>query len=150
MNWTQITDTAVNATKDATLLANVRSRATEAGVGDPFPEIAADVVSTIRARISVGNTLDADPTKIPKSLKGVALRMIVRRLKDYIQFSLTEIESNDARDDASYLNRITDDKIRFESPDTPAGDAEMQQGSTIEVQTAARPYANRHTMNGLL
>jgi len=149
-NWTPITEESVKATKASTILAKVRAMASAQGDADPLPEMIADVVATIRASISVGNTLDVDQAKIPTSLKGLALRMVVRRVKDFCQLSLTEDERKQADDDRSYLNRIADHKIRFEAPDTPAGSAEMQSAGGVDVITASRRFADRETMNGLL
>ncbi len=149
-NWTTITDAAVTASKNGLLLAKVRSTASTQGIGDPLPEIVADVVATIRARCSTGNQLDADPSKIPNSLKGLALRMITRSLKDWIQMPLTADESKKAEEDSSYLNRIMDNKVRFETPDTPSGGAEMQSAGSIEITNVSDRFASRQTMNGLL
>jgi hypothetical protein len=76
--------------------------------------------------MSVANVLDADPTKVPNSLKGLAVRMIIRGLKARIELPLTDDERAEQKEDASYLNRIGDLKLRFETPDNPAGAAEMQ------------------------
>lgn len=150
MNWTNITDAAVNATKSAVVLANVRKLAAAQGAADPLPEMIADVIATLRASISTGNTLDVDTTKIPNSLKGLALRMIVRRLKDYCQMALTADERTQAEEDRSYLNRISDNKLRFELPDSPAGSGEMQHGSELDLISVSRRHATRGNMNGLL
>jgi hypothetical protein len=149
MNWTAIDATAVKTAKNAVFLDTARSIATAHGDGDPLPEMIADVVATIRAAVSTGNALDADTTKIPNSLKGMAVRMVVRRLKDYIQQPLTTDELKQADDDRSYLNRIIDGNIQFEKPDTSAGDAEMQEVGGLEQITGDGTVATRDTMKGL-
>ena len=149
-NWTTITDTAINASRNAAYLTELRDMASTNGYADPFPELVSDVVSQIRARISTGNTLDVDPTKIPNSLKGLALRMLGRAIKSALPVALSEDERTEAKDDLSYLNRITDEKIRFELPDSPAGTAEKQSGEGISVVSGSRPFATRRTMDGLL
>ena len=149
-NWTNISEAAVMATKNGTLLSKVRDMAASQGQSDPLGEMIADVVATIRARCSTGNQLDADSAKIPNSLKGVALRMITRSLKGWLEFPLTPDESKKAEEDASYLNRIMDNKVRFEMPDTPAGGAEMQNAGSIEITNVSERFASRQTMSGLL
>jgi hypothetical protein len=125
-NWTSITTASVKTAKISSYIATAQSAAAARGEADPLPEIIADVVAQIRASISVGNRLDADPTKIPNSLNGLAKRMIIRQVKDYINSELKPSEAKQADQDLSYLNRIVDHKIRFEIPDSPADSAEQQ------------------------
>lgn len=132
-NWTIIDETAVRTGKLAVFIDAMQARAAAATQPDPLPEMISDVVATIRAALSTGNTLDQDTTKIPNSLKGLALRLINRRVKGYLDRELTSEETAQANDDRGYLNRIMDQKIRFETPDDPAGSAEMQGGSSIQV-----------------
>ena len=150
MNWTTITEAAVKTAKTSLVLAKVRSMAAQAGDADPLPEMIADVVATLRAACSTGNQLDVDTTKIPNSLKGLALRMIVRSLKDYLQMPLTQDERDKAAEDLSYRNRISDQKMRFETPDNAAATGEMQSAGSIEISTVNKPFAGRQNMNGLL
>lgn len=125
-NWIAINEAAVRTGKITVFVDAMQARATADGEADPLPEYIADVSATLRAAISVGNDLDFDPTKIPSSLKGLALRLITRRIKDYLEQPLSTDELKQADDDRSYLNRIIDDKIRFEAPDTPGGGDQIQ------------------------
>ena len=112
----------------------------------------ADAVATLRAAISTGNSLDADTTKIPRSLLGIGIRMVVRRMKDYLEIEMTPGEQKQADDDRSYLNRIIDSNIQFETPDTNAGSGEMQGGVGFEQvtgKTAQRTDYTREGMSGL-
>ena len=149
MNWTAITETSVKSAKNSTILARVRSLAAQSGDADPLTEIIADTVATLRAACSTGNQLDIDTTKIPNSLKGLALRMIIRALKDYLQVPLTQDERDKATEDSSYRNRISDQKMRFEIPDQAAA-GEMQSAGSLDVVTVNIPFAGRQNMNGLL
>ena len=142
-NWTAITDTIVKTGKTTTFLTSVQSLAASRSEADPLPEMIADVTATIRGAASNGNRLDVDATKIPNSLKGLALRMILRRLKDYLEYALTPDEVKQAADDSSYLNRIIDEKIRFELPDTPGTD-EMQVSPSIQVG-----HTNKDTLDSI-
>ena len=149
MNWTAITEASVKSAKNSIILTRVRALASQAGDVDPLPEIIADTVATLRAACSTGNQLDVDTTKIPNSLKGLALRMIIRSLKDYLQVPLTQDERDKATEDSSYRNRISDQKMRFEIPDQAAA-GEMQSAGSLDVVTANIPFAGRQNMNGLL
>lgn len=150
-NWTAIDLTAVKTGKNTLLLTSVQDLATSRGEADPSAEMIADVTARIRAAISTGNQLDLDATKIPNSLKGLALRMITLRLKDYLDVDLTALEGKQADEDRSYLNRINDDKLRFETPDAPAGNAEMQAGAALDTITSTNRHRyTRHGLEGLL
>lgn len=118
---------------------------------DPVTEAIADAVSRVRGAISTGNELDADPTKVPNSIKGLTIRIALFALMERIGYALTEDQRDTRRNDNSYLLRINDSKIRFERPDNPAGDAEMQIGSGIDTVTKTnREHFTRKGMDGLL
>lgn len=142
-NWTAITEEAVRTGKISIFLDTVQSLATAATEADPLSEMIADVVARIRASVSTGNRLDQDTSKIPNSLKGVALRMITRRLKDYCQQPLTSDELAQQKDDQSYLQQIITEKVRFELPDTPGTD-EMQVSPAIQVG-----HTNKDTLGSI-
>lgn len=151
-NWTAITANDIRTGKNTALLDAVQGLADSRSEADPLPEMIADVVATLRGAISTGNRLDSDTTKIPNSLKGIAIRMVVRRLKDYLDVEMTPAEQKQADDDRSYLNRIVDAKIQFEQPDTSGGDAEMQSTKGFEQvtgQTTERTDFTREGMSGL-
>jgi hypothetical protein len=111
-------------------------------------EAIADVTARIRSAVSAGNALDIDPTTIPKSLKGMAVRMIIALAKAHIEYAMTADEKTLQTDDSSYLRRIIDEDLKFEAPDNPAGSAEMQSPAPIEFQSH-RPQANYKNLQGL-
>ena len=108
-----------------------------------------NAVGRIRGAASVGNLLDRDTTKIPRSLKGLALRMVMYALREFIEFALTDDQRDTKRDDNSYLIRISDDKIRFEEPDDAAGSAEMQPGGLFRIVDSRPRQLTRDTLQGL-
>jgi hypothetical protein len=124
-NWTTIADSDLNDAKHAAIIAAAQSLGTTEGE-NPVPGVTQEVISRIRAMMSVANVLDANALAVPNSLKGLAVRMIIRALKTRIELSLTDDERAEQKEDASYLNRIGDLKLRFEMPDNPDGSAEMQ------------------------
>jgi hypothetical protein len=148
-NWTAITIDSLKAAGHAAIV----DTADTAGVGgvDPVAESISDAVSRVRAACSTGNQLDIDATTVPNSLKGLTIRLALFALMERINFPLSEDQRETRRNDNSYLIRISNDKLRFENPDTPAGDAEMQQGAGIDTvtRTDRRPYTRRG-MDGLL
>jgi hypothetical protein len=142
-NWTPIVQADISGSKIGDYLT--------AALADGFdlPGTIADVVSRIRSAVSKGNVLDADPTKIPNSLKGLARSMVVLRMKDFLDQSLTDTDKVLAQQDNSYLIRICDERLKFEQADNPAGSAEMQSPAPIQVVTSHRPVANYRNLHGL-
>ncbi len=148
-NWTSITIDSLKASGHSAIIDAAQS----AGIGDvdPVAESIADAVSRVRAACSTGNQLNADTTTVPNSLKGLAIRIALFALMERINYPLSDDQRDSRRNDNSYLLRINDDQLKFENPDTPAGDAEMQPGADIETvtRTDRRPYTRRG-MDGLL
>jgi hypothetical protein len=148
-NWTPITIDNLKAAGYGFIVDQARTKAT--GGIDPATEAIADVVSKIRGACSAGNQLDADPAKVPNSLKGMTVRMAFFALMERLQLPLNEDQRDTKRNDNSYLLRINDNKIHFETPDVPAGSAEMQKGDSMETitHTPRKPFT-REGMDGLL
>ena len=148
-NWTSITIDTLKAAGHAAIIEAAQT----AGIGgvDPVAESIADAVSRVRAACSTGNQLDADTTKVPNSVKGLAIRIALFALMERINYPLTEDQRDTRRNDNSYLLRISDDQLKFELPDTAAGNAEMQRGADMDTvtRTNRRPYTRRG-MEGLL
>jgi hypothetical protein len=148
-NWTSITIDALKAAGHSAII----SAAQTAGVGgvDPVAESIADAVSRVRAACSAGNQMDADPTTVPNSVKGLTIRIALFALMDRIGFPLGEDQRDTRRTDNSYLLRISADKLRFEIPDHADGNAEMQPTADMDIVTSTRrlPYT-REGMEGLL
>ena len=147
-NWTIITIDDLKATGHGAVIDAAQT--TAVGNTDPVIESIADAVSKIRGAISVGNSLDRDAAKIPNSLKSLAARIALFALCERIQFALTDDQRDTKRNDQSYLNRIIDEKIRFERPDNPAGSAEMQQGMSVGIITSTPRQASRSQLSGLM
>jgi len=148
-NWTTITEDNLKASGHSAIVEAAQT----AGIGgvDPVAESIADAVSRVRAACSTGNQLDADPTRVPNSLKGLAIRLALFALMERINFPLGEDQRETRRIDNSYLLRIGDDQLKFELPDTADGNAEMQRGTDIDTvtRTNRHPYT-RKGMDGLL
>jgi len=148
-NWTNITEEDVRTAGLSTFLEAMRKQASTRGENDPLPSKIADAVATLRAAVSVGNDLDMDESKIPNSLRGLCLRMILRRIKAYLEYNLRPDELQQAKDDQSYINRISDAKISFETPDDPGGSGQMQGPENLDFSVSPL-VATRDTLGGLL
>jgi len=150
MNWLSLNLDLVKASGNASVIASALQKATQSGNAvDPVADAIENAVGRIRGAVSVGNLLDRDTTKIPKSLKGLAVRMVMYGLHEFLHYELDQDQRDTKRDDNSYLIRISDDKIRFEEPDEPAGSAEMQPGGLVQVVDFRPRQLTRDSMRGL-
>ncbi|MGB8355779.1 MAG: hypothetical protein WCD79_17910 [Chthoniobacteraceae bacterium] len=140
-NWITLNSDDLIAAKHSTLINALRTSG--AGVNDPVVEAIAEVTATVRAAVSAGNALDADTTKIPASWRGRAVRMIVRLLKSRIEYPESAGEQRQAQEDAAFLTRSIDQKLRFEAPDNPDASAEMQPPPTPRIRRRRRLYSFR-------
>jgi len=148
-NWTSITIDSLKTAGHGAIVDAAQS----AGIGgvDPVAESIADAVSRVRGACSTGNQLDTDATKVPNSLKGLTIRLALFALMERIGFPLSEDQRDTRRNDNSQLLRINDDHLRFELPDVPAGNAEMQPGADMDTITHTnRRHYTRQGMDGLL
>jgi hypothetical protein len=130
-NWTIITADDLKAAGFGLIVD--KAQTTAVGSVDPVAYVIADAVA--RVRRSLGRrVLDLDPTKVPNSLKGLTVRLAIYALMQRIRLTLTEDQRKSRDYDNSDLLRLADDtKITVETPDNPAGSAEMQQTVTSET-----------------
>ena len=140
-NWTAIARDDLKAAANG----NVVDRAGAAAVGgvDPVAEETANAVARIRRACQRGNILDVDPTKIPKSLKAVTVRLVIWALMERIRLPLTDDQKDTRRNDNSDIIRLSDGKERVESPDNPSGDAEMQGVASPDIQRRRNEFNSR-------
>ena len=136
--WTTITTADLNATKLAPLMSALRTAALADGQADPVDAIKATVIDRIRRMISAcrSNTVDADTTKIPESLKALACRMIVREAKDRLEIELTDTEKESWRVDEKELLAISRCEIPIETSDNATAPEvqSTQPGPTISAR----------------
>lgn len=121
MNWISITPDDLNDTKVAGLVTACRTKALGLGQTDPAPRIIENAVARIRSEIKgcAVNVLDQDAAKIPKDLKPLAMRMIVRELQSRLLIELKDDEREEWRQDIRYLERIARCEIPVLAPDDP-------------------------------
>ena len=130
--WITLTVTDLPVAKVSALVDQLGSAALGTGQANPLPEIIANVTARIRAEIAAGGktTLDAVATKIPPSLKSLALRMVLRegqsRLNALGALPLADDEKEEWRQDIRYLERIADGDITVEATDNPESSPTVQ------------------------
>ena len=147
-NWTVITEDDLKSFVLAAYIEQARTLAP--GANDPVVEFIADAVASVRAAVSTGNALDADPTKVPNSLKGVTVRHAAFALLQRIGVSLSPDQVDSRKEDRSRLNRISDDKVEVEKADNVApGSAEMQTGPAVDIINPPRQRTSRERTSGL-
>ena len=78
------------------------------------------------------------------------MRIALFALMERIQLALSDDQRDTRRNDQSYLNRIIDEKIRFEKPDEAGGSAEMQPGMSVGIITSTKRQAGRSQLSGLM
>lgn len=146
MNWTQITADDLKATGLGFVIDKAQTAAT--GGTDPIAEAIEDSVARVRRAIT-GSSLDVDQTKVPKSLKGVAVRMALFQLMGRLRLPLSADQAKSRDADNSDLLRISDKKIPVEKPDTDGGTAEMSPMGGVDAVNVPRRQTGRERTSGL-
>lgn len=132
MNWITITLADLPVAKADALVNALRTAALGAGQVDPMPEVITNATNRIRMEIAAGGrtVLDADATKIPPSLKSLAVRMVLRegqgRLNALGGLPLSEDERQESKDDLRFLERIAKGEITVEASSNPESTPTVQ------------------------
>lgn len=146
--WITITVADLDTAKAAALVDALRTSALRGtpAQADPMPGIIASVTVRIRAEISAGGktVLDADATRLPPSLKSLALRMVLRegqsRLNAVGALPLSDDEREEKKDDLRYLERIARGEISVEASDNPESTPSVQ-ATVPSPRITARPLS---------
>ncbi|GEM_PF-2576392 len=150
-NWITITADDLKAAGHGALVDQARTVAI--GAVDPVTEEIENAIARVRRAIAQGgNALDADPSKIPLSLKSIVNHLVLYALSERIGLSLSDDQKETRRNDNSDLLRIADPNkfTPIETPDTPAGQGEMQTPGGIDTVTGTdRDRYTRKGMDGL-
>jgi hypothetical protein len=147
-NWIAITQSDLEDAKVAALVDALRTSALATGQTDPAPRVIADVVTEMRGQIGNHNRVDSDATKIPASLKPIAVLLILFALKNRLEIALTEDERTEQRRCHEQLNRIEDGKRQVETPDSPE-EAPLERKGSVEVVSSRTRAATGDSMAGL-
>lgn len=130
--WITLTLANLDTAKAAALVDALQTAALAAGQSDPLPEIIVNVTNRIRMEIAAGGRtiLDEDTTRLPPSLKSLALRMVLRegqsRLNAAGALPLSEDERLEWRSDERLLERIARGEITVEASDNPESTPAVQ------------------------
>jgi hypothetical protein len=118
--WIAITVDDLNDAKIAKLVTALRTKALGDSQTDPTPRIIQAVVNRIRRKVANNrkNRLDADETKIPKSLKKTAVVLTLAELKGRLEMALTADETKAVDKAEDDLKEIANGDA-IEEPDTP-------------------------------
>jgi hypothetical protein len=155
ITWTTLTIADLPVGKAAALVAALQSAALGEGQADPMPGICALVVTRIRAEIAAGGctVLDADATRIPPSLKPLAMRMALRegqsRLNAAGALPLSDDERLEWKEDLRYLERIAEGRITIEASDNPEATPTVQAASPSPLICAAERQWSASAQDGI-
>jgi hypothetical protein len=151
MNWISITPDDLNDTKVAALVDACRTKALGSGQTDPAPRIIENAVARIRSEIKgcAANILDRDMAKIPKDLKPLTMRMIVRELESRLQIELKDDEREEWRHDLRYLERIARCEIPVLAPDNPETVESVHVPAGTPLICPKKRFLTRQKMEGV-
>lgn len=113
--WTSISIDDLKAAGHGTIIDIAREMAV--GATDPAEEEIANAIARVRRAVAAGNAVDSDETKVPGSLKGLTIRMVVYLLMERIRMPLSDDQKDTRKNDNSDLLRIQDKKVLLEAPD---------------------------------
>jgi|SRR4051812_15924305 hypothetical protein len=143
-NWIPITIGDLEDAKIAKLVTATREKALKEGQTDPAPRHIQNVVNRIRRKVANKgkNRLDADETKIPKSLLKVGVVLVLAELKGRLEMALTK-EEDKALDLAEQeLEKIADGQS-VEDPDDPIVAPVQDTSGSPSVTDCRREKLNR-------
>ncbi len=118
-NWTIITIQDLYNSQAASLIDQANSASLGNGQTDRVTGLIAAAVLDIRGQCARVNILDSDATKIPNSLKNLAVDMIFCRLKRAVMMDLSEDERSLLKSCETRLQAIGDGRGFIEPPDNP-------------------------------
>jgi len=143
MNWITITE------DDLPAVIAAKARTIAQGANDAIPAALSEGISRVRRAVAPGNSLDADFSTVPTSLKGVATRIALFDLMVRIRMTLTPDQCEARDNDISDLKRMADMKIRVEPADNPIPDGQaIQRQPSPRIEKRPRSFTERN-MDGI-
>jgi hypothetical protein len=140
-NWIALTPADLPTAKVAALVNALQTAALGEGQVDPSLETIVNVTRRIRAEVKgcQKNYIDADVTKIPSDLKSLAVRMVLRDLKNRLEIPLTDDERKSWTSDERYLERIASCEVPIDMPDNPVvGETQAVTGAPLIIRKRLR------------
>ena len=151
MSWIAITLDSLNEANVATLVDACSNAARAEGQPSRAPGLIQGVVNEIRNAVATcpRNQVDADPTKIPESLRDLAVDLIIARLKGAVSLELTQDERTEVAFRRQQLRDIAACDLVVDQPDV-AVTPPVQGGPHIETPTKSPRVASRQKLDGLM
>lgn len=153
--WISISPADLPTAKAAALVDALATAALGEGQADPIPEVIANVTVRIRAEISAGGktVLDRDATKLPPSLKALAVRMVLRdaqsRLNALGALPLSDDERKEWDQDVRYLERIGRGEVGVEASDNPESVPTIQGNTARPITLPRHHHFSREDQDGI-
>lgn len=149
-NWIAITVSTLNEAKIAALVTACDTAALAIGQPGRATGIIQGVIDEVRNSVATcrGNRVDGDETTIPKSLRRVAVCMILAQLKSAIEEPLTDDETKELDRADRKLRDVAACKLTVEQPDAPVA-APIEAGSEIETLEDGNSGQSRGDLAGL-
>lgn len=96
-----------------------KAKTVATGSVDPVDDFIASVTAEVRNAVRAGNKLDIDETKIPHSLKRLAVRMVLYGLMERLHLPLNDDQKKEADRDEKRLQQLYSRKEQVEAADNP-------------------------------
>jgi hypothetical protein len=150
-NWNTITVADLNDFKVAELVTALQEEALGSGQADPTPGIIADVISIVRGAIGWSGRyeLDANTAAIPKSLREIAAKKVIRTMKGRLQMALSDDEAKDAEVFEARLKALIKGEWPVEDADTPLAEPEVQSAAATPRITKRHRHFSRRDQDGI-
>ena len=143
-NWTPITADDLKSAGFGLIIDQAQTVST--GSVDPVAEEIKKAVDDVRRSCAIGNRIDADPSKVPNSLKGLTVRKAVYALMRRLMLPLSDDDKDQESRDEKKLNRIEDKPGRVEVPDNAQADGvSIQAQPSPRIQPRDRKFTDRST-----
>lgn len=143
-NWITPSLAWLNDHKVGELIDALRTEALASGQTDPMARMITEVTDELRAAIAFSDKydLDADTTTLPKGLKEIATKKIVRLMKGRLELPLSKDEERDADIYEARLKAINEGRWPIDDPDTAIDDPEVQSASASpRITPKCRKYS---------
>jgi hypothetical protein len=152
MGWITIVQGDLEDAQAAAMVDALRTAALAEGQTDPMPRIIQDVVDQIRGAIGLcpATALDADTTRVPKTLKEKAVAKVCRQLKKRLMMGLTEDERAEETRWDSMLEKLATGKYPVDKTDNPISTPPVQPvTSGVKLVGSTALVAGRAKLAGL-
>jgi hypothetical protein len=142
-NWITLTSDDLDDHNVAELITALREEALGDNQTDPFPRILEEVTNELRSAIAFSGKyqLDATLTTVPKSLKEIAVKKVIRIMKGRLQQALSDDEKADAKIYEDRLKALINFAWPVDEADVPLNPVPTQTvAATPKIKCRPRTY----------